>query len=112
MRRTWTVLSNQIDGYVDVAARGLRIGAHLVCSVHQCLSDLAIDTWQAAIEPSPKDVTTVVGAQVHLGVDGPVTRKGNFPLGGSQGDRAQKARRPAGGEQLLGVGACSCSARG
>jgi hypothetical protein len=42
-------------------------------------------------------------AEVHLGVDGPVGWEGHPLLAGRQGDRAQEAGRPAGGEQLLRV---------
>jgi len=44
-------------------------------------------------------------SKVHLGVDRHVSRERDLLLAGDELDRREKARRPAGREQLLGVGA-------
>src|SRR5687767_9859817 len=80
--------------------------------VHQALRDLAWQARQADVEAGAQEVTAAVQPQVHLGVDGPAGGQGDLPLAGGQPDRAQEARRPAGGEQLLWVGALAGGAWG
>ena len=57
------------------------------------------------VQSGTEDEPPVVRAQVHLGVDVPVGREDDVPLCGQQRDRAHEAGRPAGGDQLLRVGA-------
>src|SRR5262245_55834019 len=85
-RRPHLLKSDQVDRDVDVPAGGLGVRAQLVCGVYQGLSDLGLQTRQADVEASPEDVTAVIRAEVHLGVDGPVGREGNFPLSSGQPD--------------------------
>src|SRR5262249_25967368 len=56
-------------------------------------------------QAGPQEVGPFRGAQVHLGVDGPLGREGNLHLAGRDAQRTQEAGRPADGEQLFRVGA-------
>src|SRR5580693_5952420 len=103
--------SDEVDRDVDVAARGVGVGTHLVGGLDQSPADLAPDTGQADIEAGGKPVGAVRRAEVHLGVDGDIGRQLHLHLAGRQFDRAQETGRPASGEQLLGVGAGAWTAR-
>ncbi len=73
--------------------------------VHKRLRNFAVEAWQADIEASREPEDAMRRAQVDLGVDGHVSRERYLPLTGDELDRREKARRPAGREQLLRVGA-------
>ena len=66
---------------------------------------VALQTWQAHIETSLQEVSAVFQHQVHFGVYRRVFRDSDLHLAGCQPHGAFEARRPAGGEQLLGIGA-------
>jgi hypothetical protein len=79
--------------------------------VHKRLRDLALDTRKADIEAAAEKVTAISQMQVHFGVDGQVGRKCNLPLARRETDRTFKTGRPAGGEELLRIGADTGGAR-
>src|SRR6267142_6561199 len=107
-RRPVTVsTSNECDRDVDIAARRTGIRAYLIGAVHQCLCGFAVDARQADLEPCGEAIGAVRGSDVHLGVDGRVGWESQLLSAGHEPDRAQEARRPTGGEQLLRVGAAS-----
>ncbi|KAF5290909.1 hypothetical protein FQR65_LT20556 [Abscondita terminalis] len=86
-------LSGQRDLHVDVAARGVGVGADL-----------------ADLQARGDAVGVGDGAQVHFGVDGQVLGQGDLLLAGHGLDGADEAGRVAGGEQLLGIGARAAGA--
>jgi hypothetical protein len=73
--------------------------------IHQGPGDFGLDTRQADVEASPEKVPAVRQVQVHFGVDGGVGRQNDLPFAGRKPDRTFETRRPAGGEQLLRIGA-------
>src|SRR5262245_2915054 len=98
-------VSDQLDGDGDIAANGLGIRARLVRGVDNSLRDLAIQVRQADIEAPPQEVATVRGAKIDLRVDGRIGGQSDPHLAGHGSHRTFEAGRPAGGEQLLRIGA-------
>src|SRR6266403_793300 len=97
--------SDHVDRDVDVAACGVGVRAHLVRGVHESLGSLAVNTRQTDVEASREAEDAMRRSQVDLGVNGHVSRERDLLLTGDELDRREKARRPTGREQLLGVGA-------
>jgi hypothetical protein len=73
------------------------------------LGDIARQPKHADIQAGPQGVAVVAEAQIHFGIDGRACRQGDFHLAGGEAHRALEAGRPAGGEELLRVGAVARS---
>jgi len=96
---------NHIDCDIDVPACGLGTRARLVSAIYKSLCDVALHTGQAYVEASLEEESAISCAQVHFGVNGLVWRKSDLHLACHACYRAEETSRPAGGEQLLRVGA-------
>ncbi len=103
--------SDQVDRNIDVAAGGFGVRARLVRGIHQGLGDVALQTGQADVETSLKEVSVPGLAQIYFGVDNRVSREGNLCFSGRELHRANETGRPAGGEQLLRISTVARSSR-
>src|SRR4051812_38896433 len=72
--------SYQVDRYVDVATRGLRIRAHLVRRINQRLCNCRIQSGQAHVQAHLQKITAVVRAEIDLSINDPVSRQGDLLL--------------------------------
>src|SRR5690606_1569287 len=97
------------DGHVDIAARGVGIGAHFVGLVDEGFSLGVVEAGNSALE-FDRDVVTLaafvgVFAKGHGRVDAGVIRHGDFFAAGNRLYGAEEAGGVAGGEKLLRIGA-------
>ncbi len=103
--------SNQVDRDVDIAACRLGVGAGLVCGINQSPGGLTIEPRQGDIQTGLQDIAALAMAQVDLGIDRGLGGHRDLALARRQPDRADEAGRPAGREQLLGIGSTARRAR-
>jgi len=93
-----------VQAHIDIAAGGVRVGAHLVCGVHQCLGLILFQAWQADIQVDVQTEATRDLADAYVGGDRCVSRDAFLGLTCDKLQGADEAGRVARREQLLGVG--------
>src|SRR3954454_9133778 len=79
--------------------------------IHDPARDLAIEPRQADIEACPERIGALVEHEVDLRIDRTFPGELDLPLAGRDFHRAFEAGRPAGREQLLGIGTDAVAAR-
>jgi hypothetical protein len=90
---------------LDVAARGVRVRAHVVCGVGELLAALGRHVGRVDVElDGEAEAALAVRADADARADGRVLGV-DLELAGDRVHRAEEARGVAGGEELLGVGA-------
>jgi hypothetical protein len=75
------------------------------------LGDFALQTRQADVKASSKEVSAVGYVQVHFGVNRQVGRESDLHFTGRKPHRRFETGRPTSGEQLLRIGAGARGAR-
>lgn len=82
-----------------------------MCGVDDGLRHVTLDAGHAHVQPGRQPERAVVVAQIDLGVDSGVGRQLDLVRGGGDAHGADEAGGPAGGEELLGVGAVAGGSR-
>src|SRR5258708_7595740 len=101
-------LLSRVDRDVDVAPCSVGICARLaVGGVHNGLRDFALQAWQPDVKPCLQEVNVARIAQVYFGIDRHVSWKLHFHPVSHNPHRTDETGRPAGGKQLLRIGASS-----
>ena len=72
---------------------------------------LGVDAGKADVQARLQEVGAIRLAEIDFGIDGGLCRKTDLALAGGKADRADEAGRPAGGEELLRIGARTAAAR-
>ena len=90
---------------MDIAACSFGVRTRLVRGICQGLSDLVLQVGKADVEASLQEecIASAGLAQIHLGVDGDISRQRDLHFRGRQAHRTDKTGGPAGAEQLLGI---------
>ena len=91
------------DRDVDVPARGLGTGARLVRFIDEGLRSCGIDARQIYVETCLEQIGLARLSKVDFRIDLMIFGKSNLPLGCRDTDRADKAGRPPGCEELLRI---------
>src|SRR5579859_990298 len=96
-----TSRGDDVQGHVDVAARGLGVRADFVRGVNDRLGDVARHARHTDVEPGLDEIGIAGLAQIHLDLDRQIRRKLHLLLLGHEPDRGDEEGRPCAGEQLL-----------
>jgi hypothetical protein len=98
---------DEVDFDVDVAAHGLGIGAGAIGGIDQRLGEFPLQARQADIEPRLQQIGPAGHAQIDFGIHRSARRERDFALFRLDPHCAEEAGGPAGGEELLGIGAAA-----
>lgn len=92
---------DDLEGDIDIAARGFRVRADGIGVMRDCRGDFGV---QAGHTQGKAGLQQVLGAgqtQIHFNIHSRVRRQGHFHLLGGNADGGDIASRPGTGEQLF-----------